>query len=113
LVESILEARPVPFNRNWNPAVEDTDDLRAQNRERGDPEVNQWDERPPRVPRRNQEQREGRAWRRVVQKQEPRQLDRIALPPGWDVVPTVITIPETADQNDSVLHPEIPPPEMR
>lgn len=113
-VEAILNARPNPFSRNWDPFAEDTGDLRAQNVANGDPpEVRpeDWEGQPPgpRIARsRTAGERSGARWRGVVQKRAP-QRSAIQLPPGWDA-PTTIAVPESSDVGGEVLYPDAPLP---
>jgi hypothetical protein len=110
-VEETLLARPIPFNRNWNPFREDADDLKAQNAQNGDPPGLTIDQ-PPRIKRnRPQADKTGTRWRRFVKKQA-QVVQRMSLPPGWDEVPLVVAVPEGASQSDGILYPDVPlPPE--
>lgn len=115
-VESVLSARPLPAERNWNPETEDVDALKRQNREKGQPEkVAEWDEaeRPKRVKgHRNAATKDGREWRRILRKRRqlaPREAPRLFLPEGWDT-PTSIALPPGTHESSELLYPDVPTP---
>jgi hypothetical protein len=113
-IETVLSARVSPFTRNWNPEEEDADDLRAQNRQAGDPEAADWQGNPPekRIKRsRPANERNGTQWGQIVHKRpKPPRGTPIVLPSGWSPEPTVVAAPEAAASGSGVLYPDVPPP---